>query len=489
MGCKYMRYHWVIYLLAFSIPAFSQNLLDNGDFESGTTGWAKWWDSGNAGFPVSDPIEGDNCGGVWWSDCGIIQGISIGPGIYTVTGQMLHLSDNGPLGQNRIGIIQAELGDGTATWSTQQIIIDQTSARDEWISGSIVIDNTALGATWLKVNLYTYDRDGAHTGSGAVRYDNISVIRNAPINNPNYNGDQIINLMDLSEFADVWQQESAVHNLTGDAAIDIEDLAVFAGAWLTTIPGYDGYELVWSDEFYGTTLNLNNWEYMIGDGCDYGICGWGNSELQYYRAENISVADGKLIIEARRENYGGKQFTSGRIRTYNKQDFLYGKMEARIKVPTGFGMWPAFWMMPTDSVYGGWAASGEIDILETRNSTNFAQGTIFYGGSSPNQASATGIYQPSGVNFSQDFHVYTLEWEPDYMRWYVDGVLYSTKSSAQWYSTAAPGNDRAPFDQKFHFLLNTAVGGNYTGCTDPACVTASFPQRMMVDWVRVYQKN
>ena len=248
------------------------------------------------------------------------------------------------------------------------------------------------------------------------------------------------------------------------------------------------WALVWSDEFDGTSLNPANWECMIGDGCSYGICGWGNDELQYYRSRNVWVQGGVLIIESRRENYGGKQFTSGRIRSANKQDFLYGRMEARIKVPTGGGMWPAFWMMPTDSVYGGWAASGEIDIMETCNETDYIGGTIHYGGPWPDNRWSSSSYEPAGMDFSDDFHVYSLEWEPDVMRWYVDGVLYSTKTSGQWYSTAAPGNDRAPFDQEFHFLLNVAVGGNYTGCTSPSCITADFPQQMLVDWVRVYQK-
>ena len=150
-------------------------------------------------------------------------------------------------------------------------------------------------------------------------------------------------------------------------------------------------------------------------------------------------------------------------------------------------MWPAFWMMPTDSVYGGWAASGEIDIMETCNTTNYIGGTIHYGGGWPDNVYSGGTYSPGGVNFSDAFHVYTIEWEPDVMRWYVDGVLYSTKTSSQWYSDAAPGNPRAPFDQYFYIIINAAVGGNYTGCTSPGCITASFPQQFQVDWVRVYQ--
>lgn len=251
--------------------------------------------------------------------------------------------------------------------------------------------------------------------------------------------------------------------------------------------GYCAYQLVWSDEFDGSSLNTLNWSYDVGDGCP-SLCGWGNNELQYYHAENVSVSGGYLILEAREEAYGGRDYTSGKIHSRYKQDFLYGKVEARMKVPTGGGMWPAFWMMPTDSVYGGWAASGEIDIMETSNDTDYIGGTIHYGGPccDDNRYSG-GTYSPGGVDFSDAFHVYTIEWEPDVMRWYVDGVLYSTKTSSQWYSDNAPGNPLAPFDQYFYIIMNAAVGGNYTGCTSSGCITASFPQQFQVDWVRVYQ--
>jgi beta-glucanase (GH16 family) len=249
--------------------------------------------------------------------------------------------------------------------------------------------------------------------------------------------------------------------------------------------GYGDYQLVWSDEFEGSSLNTLDWSYDIGNGCP-SLCGWGNNELQYYRSQNVSVSGGNLVIEIR-EDDAGYDYTSGKIHTRDKQDFLYGKIEARMKVPTGGGMWPAFWMMPTDSVYGGWAASGEIDIMETKNDTTYVGGTIHYGGGWPNNQYSGGSYSPGGVDFSDDFHVYTLEWMPDMMKWYVDGIHYLTKISDQWYSDGAPSNPRAPFDQEFYILINAAVGGNYTGCTSSSCVTADFPQQYLVDWVRVYQ--
>ncbi len=244
------------------------------------------------------------------------------------------------------------------------------------------------------------------------------------------------------------------------------------------------YQLVWQDEFEGSSLNMDNWSYQImGDG--------GNNEWQYYtsRPQNSWVSGGYLTIQANKEDYrvGNKtyHYTSARLRTAGKQDFLYGKLEGRIKVPKGQGIWPAFWMMPTDSVYGGWAASGEIDIMETINQANTVHGTLHFGGGWPNNRQTGGSYSPAGADFSQNFHIYTLEWEPDVMRWYVDGILYSTKTSSQWWSDAAPGNPQAPFDQRFHFILNVAVGGNWPGYPDETTV---FPQQMVIDWIRVYQQ-
>jgi beta-glucanase (GH16 family) len=252
--------------------------------------------------------------------------------------------------------------------------------------------------------------------------------------------------------------------------------------------GYGDYQLVWSDDFNGTSLDSANWTSQEGDGCP-DLCGWGNNELEYYRTQNIAVSDGNLIITIKAESYGGKSYTSGKLISRYKQDFLYGKVEARMKVPYGGGMWPAFWMMPTDEVYGGWANSGEIDIMETKDLSSYIGGTIHYGGSWPNNVYSGGEYRPSGANFSTAFHVYTLVWEPDVMQWYVDGVLYSTKTSSLWYSEAAPSNPRAPFDQAFYIIINSAVGGNYTGCTSSSCITASLPQQLLVDWVRVYQDS
>ncbi len=246
------------------------------------------------------------------------------------------------------------------------------------------------------------------------------------------------------------------------------------------------WSLVWADEFNGASLDLGSWSYDIGTGCP-NLCGWGNNELEYYRSQNVAVTGGNLVITAKAESYGGAAYTSGKVTTRGKQTFLYGRVEMRAKLPVGGGLWPAFWMMPQDDAYGGWAASGEIDIMESANGMTFVGGALHYGGTWPDNTSTSGSTTLGGASFADAFHVYAVEWEPDAIRWYVDDTLFMTRTSAQWYSSAAPGNARAPFDQPFYILLNLAVGGNYTGCTSSSCVTASLPQQYLVDYVRVYE--
>jgi beta-glucanase (GH16 family) len=245
----------------------------------------------------------------------------------------------------------------------------------------------------------------------------------------------------------------------------------------------DGFRLVWSDEFDEATIDPNRWGHEVNGS------GGGNNELQYYtdRSENSRIEDGVLILEARRESYTGpdgtRDYTSARLRTLGHGDFLYGRVEARIKLPRGQGLWPAFWMLPTDWVYGGWAASGEIDIMELLGQEpSRVYGTLHYGGAWPNNTHTGDSYVlPGGGSFADDFHVFAIEWEEGAIRWYVDGQLYETQTD--WYSTA--GAYPAPFNQRFHILLNVAVGGDWPGAPNGS---TTFPQRMSVDWVRVHER-
>ncbi len=240
------------------------------------------------------------------------------------------------------------------------------------------------------------------------------------------------------------------------------------------------WELVWYDEFEGNELDLSKWSYQYGTGASDGLSGWGNAELQYYtdRPDNIFVQDGKLHIVALEESFSGMDYTSARIRSINQGDWRYGRFEASIKLPEGQGIWPAFWMMPTDAVYGGWPASGEIDIMElVGHEPNIVHGTIHYG---PPHTFSGGAYELPSGNFSDDFNTFAIEWEKGEIRWYVNDIHYHTET--QWFSEDQ--EFPAPFEQRFHFLLNVAVGGNWPGSPD---ATTEFPQQMVVDYVRVYQ--
>ncbi|OSX53219.1 family 16 glycosylhydrolase, partial [Anoxybacillus ayderensis] len=257
------------------------------------------------------------------------------------------------------------------------------------------------------------------------------------------------------------------------------------------------WNLVWEDEFDGDQLDTSKWNYDIGNGFTTAdgtyVSGWGNQELQFYQKENVSVKDGKLIIEARKESvsddHGVYDYTSGKIHTKGKFFQKYGKFEAKIKLPEGKGYWPAFWMMPEKDVYGGWAASGEIDIMEAggSNPTKIG-GAIHYGSQWPNNTyTAKDYHFPAGQSITE-FNTYTVEWEPGEIRWYVNGQLFQKLNN--WYSknsmNAAKYAYPAPFDQPFYLILNLAVGGWYDGNPNEDTI---FPGKMEVDYVRVYEKS
>lgn len=245
----------------------------------------------------------------------------------------------------------------------------------------------------------------------------------------------------------------------------------------------DGWSLVWSDEFDGTTLDNSKWTLELGDGCP-NLCGFGNNELQRYTANNHTVADGLLTITARQE--ADSSYTSTRINSRNKGDWTYGRFVARMKMPVGQGIWPAYWMFFTDDTYGGWAASGEIDIMEYlghRPST--VLGTLHYGAPSPGNVFSGDEFSLFSSTFADDFYVFAIEWEEGEIRWYVNNVLYQTQTSDDWYTTGSD-DPAAPFDHDFYLLLNMAVGGNLPG---PPDATTVFPQSFQVDYVRVYQRT
>ncbi|NBD24810.1 carbohydrate-binding protein [Paenibacillus glycinis] len=240
----------------------------------------------------------------------------------------------------------------------------------------------------------------------------------------------------------------------------------------------DNWRLVWSDEFdgaNGSPPDPGKWGYDIGGS------GWGNNEKQNYTDSTKNAyldGTGHLVIKAIRENSNGMPYSSARLVSTNKGDWTYGKFEARAKLPRGKGMWPAIWMLPTDWKYGAWPISGEIDIMEQRGSDPLkVMGTIHFG--NPWKYIGSSYTLPD-----EGYHVYAVEWEPNEIRWYVDGNLYQTRQASEWYSSGGPSP--APFNQRFHFLLNLAVGGNFDGDPDGS---TSFPQTMTIDYVRAYARD
>ena len=246
------------------------------------------------------------------------------------------------------------------------------------------------------------------------------------------------------------------------------------------------YTLVWNDEFDGTSLNESNWSYMYGDGSNYGNPGWGNGEAQFYTKNNTRVQNGQLIITAKAESLGGKNYTSSRLRTAGKVYTTYGRIEASISLPAIAGMWPAFWMLPeSDTPYGGWAAGGEIDIMEAKGRVNTStSGALHFG--EVGRSTYISNNQTFPNQTFEGFHVYAIEWEEHEIRWYVDDRLFMICSSDQWWS-ANSDRDTAPFDVDFHILLNMAVGGHFDGYTLPPEGFES--AEMCVDYVRIYTLN
>ena len=249
----------------------------------------------------------------------------------------------------------------------------------------------------------------------------------------------------------------------------------------------DGWNLVWADEFDGDALDESKWEFQIGDGCAEGICGWGNGEFQNYARANAEVSGGTLKITARQAIAGDDTtYTSSRIRTLGMGDWTYGRFEVKAKLPTGQGLWPAIWLLFSEDTYGGWAASGEIDIMEAIGSEpGEVFGTLHYGGEFPGNVFSGEPFQLSGdALFNEDFYVFVTEWEEGEIRWYINNVLYQTQTSDDWFTTGSD-DPAAPFNHPFHMILNVAVGGNLPGAPSP---DTFFPQTMEVDYVRVYQR-
>lgn len=241
---------------------------------------------------------------------------------------------------------------------------------------------------------------------------------------------------------------------------------------------YDGYTLVWNDEFNGSSIH-SDWVFEVGDGCP-NLCGWGNNELEYYRAQNAWVGDDVLTIEARKENFGGRNYTSARMKTQGKKSFQYGRIDIRALLPKGQGIWPALWMLGNDITSVGWPKCGEIDIMEMiggQGRERQVHGTLHWDNGSGHASYGQGYTLQTGTFYSA-YHVFTLIWTETTMKWYVDDQIFNTVDISE--------PSMSEFHQPFFFILNVAVGGNWPGSPD---ATTVFPQQMKVDYIRVFRKD
>jgi beta-glucanase (GH16 family) len=240
---------------------------------------------------------------------------------------------------------------------------------------------------------------------------------------------------------------------------------------------YTGYTLVWKDEFEGTAVDASNWTFETGTATN----GWGNHELQYYRQENTEVKDGYLIITAKKEAFNGMNYTSSRLITKGKQEFQYGRADIRAKLPKGQGIWPALWMLGANVSTVDWPSCGELDIMEMiggQGRENTVYGTLHWEEAGHKcTCDKPGKTLASGT-FADKFYVFSIIWDADNIKWYVDDQLFNTISI-----TPAALNE---FHEKFFFIMNLAVGGDWPGSPD---ANTTFPQQMTVDYIRMFQEE
>lgn len=235
----------------------------------------------------------------------------------------------------------------------------------------------------------------------------------------------------------------------------------------------EGYTLVWQDEFDGTSLNTSDWTHETGGH------GWGNNELQNYTGSNTTVRDGFLTITAKKESSGGRDYTSSRIITKGKQEFKYGRIDIRAKLPKGQGIWPAIWMLGANFDQVNWPKCGEIDIMEMvggNGREKTVHGTLHWDDNGHVCTCDKPGYSLSSGTFSDKFHVFSIEWDEEAIKWYADDVLFNTIDITP--------EELSEFHEEYFFILNVAVGGNWPGSPDAA---TTFPQQMVVDYIRVFQ--
>lgn len=341
-----------------------------------------------------------------------------------------------------VAILAYETEDGTATAGEDY----------ESSSGQVIFD---VGVTRQTLNLKLLQDEEPEED------ENFQVILSALTNNITFSKD------------------IATITITDDDEAEAE--LVIPETGYTSPESYEGWTLVWQDEFSGDALNESNWTYEIGDGCP-GLCGWGNNELQYYQRENTSMVDGNLVITAKKESAGSRNYTSSRLITKDKQSFQYGRVDIRAVMPYGQGIWPALWMLGSNIDEVSWPKCGEIDIMEliggdADGRDNTIHGTIHWYDAN-GYANYGGSHQLSSGTFNDEYHVFSIIWDENEIRWLIDGQQYHVVDT-----TPATLSE---FRNDYFFIFNIAVGGNWPGNPNASTV---FPQYMVVDYIRIFQKN
>lgn len=462
----------ILFILAIAaMPLRAANLLSNPGFETGDLGG---WTTYGANTYVLDNSAIAHGGNYFFKVYqafnsqinynGIFQDNVSGPGVvYSADGWAYTLSSDALGGQNQAWIevsFHDVSGNVLALYRsaivTTNAIATGAFPKNTWVD--LRVTNQYDPRTYVITN--TVSSLVAPPGTSFVRYQIV------------FQGDQ--------------------YNSGGSIYFDDTTLNL-AGA---TAFGTD-WNIVWSDEFNSNALNTNNWTFDIGNGFESGgyyVPGWGNSELEYYTSstQNVYVADGYLHIAALMQSTNGFNYTSGRIKSLGLYYTNYGRVEWRAQLPSGTGFWPALWMLPQNSPYGGWPNSGEIDVMENNGAvSNQEGGTIHFGGAGGNDVYFGQTYTFPGTDSVTNFHVYLLEWSTNAINWYVDGHLY--ESQTNWWSNMGTTTNTyaypAPFNVPFYILMNVAIGGNYLGNPSTNEINPSLPGQMLVDYVRVYEQT
>lgn len=272
--------------------------------------------------------------------------------------------------------------------------------------------------------------------------------------------------------------------ISEEASVTISEADLGLGipsSGFTSPESYEGYSLSWRDEFEGTTLS-NDWVAETGDGCP-NLCGWGNNELQFYRRENARVNEGYLIITAKEESIGGRNYTSTRLKTQGRQQFQFGRIDIRAALPKGQGIWPAFWMLGESITSTPWPTCGEIDIMEMIGGAadgrdNTVHGTLHWDTNGTYSTAGGKTSLAEGAILNDNFHVFSIIWTEESITWLLDNEAY--------HEIPITGNAMDEFREPFFLLINLAVGGNWPGSPD---ATTNFPQQLVVDYVRVFEKD